>query len=249
MSKTISKHNTRKKEHFPYEIVIHCKKQDIPSQVRDTTLALCRAYRIPVPKITVLLETTVQEVAFRKQLLPGTYGRLVSSQYLENLFLPGTPIVNLGSCLTGFWEYDAGNPGNRKPLSSLMGLIKQGFSECQKAESYLWGIVDAGLSALKPKITTTLKRIPDAFWGCILSPLEMKCHAVSDVERSILYYSEKKTVIRLGMAGFTSCISSELDSEEIQHILSSYPEFARKKRTASGEKLYLCDRRELSRLP
>jgi hypothetical protein len=242
MSKNIPKNNTRKKEHFPYEIVIQCKKVDSAVQVRDSTLALLRAYHIPELKITVMVETESQLEIFRRHLLPGTFGRLITSQPLESLFMPGSRIVGVGSCLTGFWEQ------GQKPLSSLLGLIKQGFWECEKAGAYLWGIMDLdsgkSKSSLKPVITTGLKRISSVFWGCILSPLEMRCSGISDVEKSILYFREYGALVRLGMVGVTSCMANLLDSAEIQRIAKIYPDFARIKRTATGEKLQLCDLRK-----
>jgi hypothetical protein len=240
MSKIIAKNNTRKKENFPYEIVVQCHKDDSAVQVRDSTLTLLRAYRIPMAKITVMVDSDAQIAAFCKHLLPGSFGRLLVTQPLESLFLPGTRIVVLGSCITGFWE-------ESKPLTSLLGLIKHGFWECEKVGSYLWSIVDfhsgkTGAS-LKPAVTTSLKRISSAFWGCILSPVETRCFGVHDVERSILYFREYGVLLRIGRFGVTSCISCDLNSKEIYRIARTYPEFARVKRTATGEKLHLCDMR------
>jgi len=60
MSKTptISKQrqNTRKREHFPYEIIISTENGINPIELRDTTLSLCKAYRIPFNKISVWIQ-------------------------------------------------------------------------------------------------------------------------------------------------------------------------------------------------
>ena len=55
MSKAIPKQHTKKCESFPFEICIPVSADENPVQLRDTTLLMCKAYRIPAEKITVLV--------------------------------------------------------------------------------------------------------------------------------------------------------------------------------------------------
>ena len=57
MGKT--RHQTRKRNHFEYEIAIPSYKR--PETLRDKTLTILKAYRIPADRITVFVANKEQE--------------------------------------------------------------------------------------------------------------------------------------------------------------------------------------------
>jgi hypothetical protein len=213
MSRSIG-HQNRKKEWFPYELLIPVGLNESPVQLRDTTLKLCKAYRIPANKITVILADKSQEGLFRSILLPGSFSRLVTVHSAYELFSVGTPVVYMNSCITGLYEYSPDCVFQRKPLKSLLGLIKTGFEECGKEDTHLWSILPLKSNCiLKNRLSTKLKPISTVVWGCILTGIDSHLDFSEDIERSILYYKIDKKVLRLNMFGVTSCARTGTLSE------------------------------------
>lgn len=217
MSKSASKQNYKKYEYFPYEVVISVESGENPVQLRDTTLSLCKLYKIPANKITVLLAEKSQESRFQHTLLPGTFGRILSGRCE---FSEGTPLIYMNSCITGFYEYSEKGP---KPLKSLLEMIKTGFQECQKSGSFLWSIRNK--KDLKPTVNYSLKPITNAFFGCIFTGIDNHLSARDEIERSILYYKLTGKIVRLNMFGVVSCIKPQMDEEMYKRLKKQYPEF------------------------
>jgi hypothetical protein len=227
MSRSIGHHQTRKKEFFPYEILIPVGANENAVQLRDTTLKLCKAYRIPATKITVVLADKSQEGHFRSTLLPGSFSRLVTVHSAYELFSVGTPVVYMNSCITGIYEYSTDHVFQRKPLKSLIGLIKTGFEECGQADTHLWSILSLKTNCiLKNKVSTKLKPISTVFWGCILTGIDSHLEFSEEIERSILYYKIDKKILRLNMFGVTSCkVSPPLSEKRMRELEGRFADF------------------------
>jgi hypothetical protein len=223
MAKTIPKQHIKQKGVFPYEICIPVSSEENPVQLRDTTLMLCKAYRIPSEKITVLVSEKIQEGIFRSTLIPGTYGRILSGKRIQSgFFSEGTPIVYIGSCITGFYEYDPDSI--HKPAKSLLRIFKDGFAECEKTGSLIWG-VQTMENKLKPKISKNLHLISRLCFGCIFSDFDTHLNPEDDVERTLLFYKKTGVVITLKMYSVKTCkkiIWNELDAKFLQE---KYPNF------------------------
>jgi hypothetical protein len=222
MSKTVSTNNNqnRKCEHFPYEIIIFVGAEENPVQLRDTTLLLCKMYRIPSNKITILLSETSQETKFKNTLLPGSFGKLIVSKSINDTIIPiGTPIICMNSCITGFFEYDN---DSKKPLRSLLGLIKHGFTECQKQGAFLWSIKTN--KCLKNTISNGLKKITSTFYGSIFMGIDSDLPVDEEIERTILYYKKTKSVLCLNMYGVSSCKICET-KPDVRKLLKKYPDY------------------------
>jgi hypothetical protein len=245
MGKT--RHETRKKNKFNYEIAIPSYKR--PETLRDKTLTILKAYRISADKITVFVANKEQEVIYKETLIPGTYGKIVIGvvgmgairNFITGYYPIGTQIVNIDDDIKGFLEYDASRPRKEKPLRSLHAVIKQGFHECEKAGAHLWGVYPvANGYFMKPKVSKDLRYIIGSFWGCInpgLMEVKITLDDKEDYQRSILYYKADKAVIRLNMVAPISSyykepggMQEERTKERVEKsahwIVRMYPEYA-----------------------
>lgn len=250
MSKQVSvskqKQNTRKREHFPYEIIISAENTKNPIELRDTTLTLCKAYRIPYNKISIWIPEKSQEKMFRETLLPGSFGKLLIGGTPCDYFEIGSQLVYMNSCIRGFFEYDTDSMGFKKPTKSLLAILKSAFYECEKAKANLWGCVnlDNSKKVLKSKISTKLKLIPNTFWGVNYTGIDSGLKPSQIVERSILYYKKDEKIVYLHNIGVKSCTEKDTFNEnEINKIFQKYPEFIVIQKTESGMKFILCDLR------
>lgn len=247
MSKAASKHHTRKRGTFPYEIAIPSYKR--PETLRDKTLTILKAYRIPAAKITVFVADKEQEKMYRETLKPGTYGKIVVGivgmgairNFISGYYPIGTPIVNIDDDIKGFLEYDADKPRKEKPLKSLLAVIKRGFSECEKAEARLWGVYPvANGFFMKPKVSTDLKYVIGSFWGCInpgVKEIKITLDDKEDYQRSILYYEADGAIVRLNMVAPISSyykepggMQEERTKQRVEKsarwLVKEFPEFA-----------------------
>jgi hypothetical protein len=242
-----AKHHTRKRSIFPFEIAIPSYKR--PETLRDKTLTILKAYRIPSEKITVFVADKEQEEIYRKTLNHGTYGKIVVGikgmgairNFITKYYSIGTPIVNIDDDIKGFLEYDSTKPRKEKPLRSLLAVIKQGFYECDKAKARLWGVYPvANGFFMKPKVSTELRYIIGSFWGCInpgIKEVEITLDDKEDYQRSILYYKHDDAVVRLNMVapissyykepgGMQEDRTKERVEKSARWMVKTYPEFA-----------------------
>jgi len=229
----------RIKTKFPYEIAIPTIHN--PVLLRDTTLNILKAYRVPSAKITVFVPSASQEQIYKSVLLPNTYGRIwnTSTTTLADLYnriysyyTPGTQVVFIKDCIQYILEE---NPLLR-PLKSFLALCKLGFLTCEKEGSSFWG-VSPTISTMKQTITTSLQYIPGRLWGTYI-PLPSVIHLTQnhkeDYERTIQYYKADKAVIRLNMACAVEC-KQPIDlpglRSSIQALLQIYPEYVTLKKS------------------
>lgn len=237
------KQNTRKREHFPYEVIISAENSRSATELRDTTLTLCKAYRIPFNKISIWIPEKSQEKLFRETLLPGSFGKLLIGGSPCDYFEIGSYLVYMNCCIRGFFEYDSDSVGFKKPLKSLLGVLKSAFYECEKEKANLWGCVNLSNSKkiLKPKISNKIKLISNTFWGTIYTGIDTGLKPSQDIERSILYYKKDGKILYLHNIGVKSCAEKDKCSEkDIKELLQKYPEFIV---IDSGMKFILCDLR------
>jgi hypothetical protein len=241
-----TRNQTRKRVNFPYEIAIPSYKR--AETLRDKTLTILKAYKIPTDKITVFVADKEQEHLYRSTLVPGTYGKLVVGirgmgairNFISEYYPVGTRIVNIDDDIKGFLEYDEAKPRKEKPLRNLMAVIKCGFDACEKAKARLWGVYPvANGFFMKPKISTDLRYIIGSFWGCINAGKEVHITLddKEDYQRSILYYKADGAVVRLNMIAPISSYYKEPGGmqeertkkrveESARWIVKTYPEFA-----------------------
>jgi hypothetical protein len=242
---------TRKKSSFPYELAIPSYKRH--EAIKEKTLATLKRYGIPSSKITVFVANKDEEALYKGSLVPGTYGKIVVGvkgmhdirNFITGYYPIGTKIVNIDDDIKGFLEYDEGNKRKERPLKSLIGVIKRGFMECEKAKTKLWGVYPvANGYFMKPKVSTEIRYIIGSFWGCINPGLkgptgvEITTEYKEDYQRSILYYKQFNAVVRLNMYAPISAYYTEaggmqevkgrksLEEKGARWLVKTYPEFA-----------------------
>ena len=232
--------NIRIKNKFPYEIAIPTMNN--PVLLRDTTLNILKAYRVPTEKITIFVPSESQERIYKSILLPNTYGKMCTTftstladhyNRIYTYYTPGTQVVFIKDCIQSILE---SNPVLR-PLQSFLGLCKLGFGTCKKEEARLWGLCPT-VATMKQTITSSLQHIPGNLWGTILPMPSAGIHLTQDhkedYERSIQYYKADNAVVRLNMVCAVECKQQEDLSglrTSIHALLQNYPEYIAQKKT------------------
>lgn len=222
-----SKHHTRKRICFPWEVAIYSRHS--ASSCRENSLKLLKHYKIPATKITVFIQDGKQEKQYKKTLKPGTYNKLVSGNqnldtFVNEYYDVGTPVIHIQDDVKEFIGC------TNRPISSLVSIFHMGFQECQRNNAMLWGLSPHCISTrLKPIISTELKLIPGLVWGgVILGPtlLDFKIPEVSDYERTIQYYKRDSKVVRLNfIAAISAEIRSEIPQSAKEQLARLYPEY------------------------
>jgi len=243
--------NIRIKNKFPYEIAI--PSMNNPVLLRDTTLNILKAYRIPSAKITVFVPSLIQERNYKSILLPNTYGRIWNTSTITladhyngiyAYYTPGTQVVFMKDCIQTVLE----SSPTLRPLQSFLAMCKVGFGTCEKEHARLWGLCPT-VPCMKQTITTSLKHIPGSLWGTCIPPpsvIHLRQNYKEDYERTVQYYKADKVVVRLNMICAVECKQPiDLTSlrVSIQALLQAYPEYIAQKKSDPLE-LY-CLRKEV----
>jgi hypothetical protein len=205
MSRSIVKkeNNLRQKYKFPFEIAIPTYGN--PILLRDTTLNILKAYRVPYVNITIFLQTKSKETIYEQHLIPHTYGRLIITgtttiaefyNSIQRYYEVGTPIIYIKDSIKAIYELQTTKI--IQPLRSLLTLCKTGFLECEKANASLWGIAPS-LSEMSLSSINDLAYIPGTLWGSINpgKQITLTSSVQEDYERSMEYFSKDGAVVRL----------------------------------------------------
>ena len=238
-SSSHSKHHTRKRSFFPYEIAVISTLG--PETVRDQTLVLLKAYHIPADKITIWIQSPGQESAYKSVCIPGSFARIVcvpsqsESEFYNTIsqsYCPGTPIVYFSDHITGIYEHSSSQTSSAKPLRSLLGLFHTAFAECKQNECMLWGVQPShSQTVYRPTVSTSLHTLSSALWGCInpgsLLSLQLQ-HAV-EYERCVKYYLRDEAVLRFNMIELQCLESTATNTKQFavaaKRLLESYPNY------------------------
>lgn len=176
--------------------------------LRDKTLTMLAAYKIPVSRIHVFVANEEELAIYKETLKPGTYGHLHVAEkgmaavrnYITRFFPVGKPIFSLDDDITGFLEYSATGRRNERPLRDLAGLITAGFAETRRTGYRLFGIypVANGYFMRPGAPSTDLRYIMGGAWG-ILNPGPILTVTLDDKEdylRTVMMYVLDGGVIR-----------------------------------------------------
>jgi len=226
MIRSIVKHepHTRKKTHFPYEIAVITGGN--PVLLRDTTLNILKAYQIPYNKITVFLQSTSEEAAYKSKLLVNTYGKLVNTDtsskkelynWTQSYYMPGTPIVYIKDCIKYILENSA---HGIQPLKSLIHLIKVGFSECTKVQTCMWG-VSSTMESSSRTIHHGISYLPGSLWGFInpSSLIRVTQSVLEDYERCIQVYRRFGSLVQCAMIVAVECVHTSSSIQQYEKAL------------------------------
>lgn len=203
--RTTKPSHTRKKTLMPFEIVIVCVQP--VSVVLSHALVFCRHYHLPAKHITLFFQSLEEATAARHAIPVSSVYRIIAGvsgigalyNFIFRSYAEGKPLVFIHEGITGVYEYTA-DTRTVRPLTSMIGLIRTGFSEAAKAESGLWGIYPAvSAGHMSDTVDTDLKRISNQVWGC-MNPgnvLERKHGGLEGYELPILFYQMYGAVVRL----------------------------------------------------
>jgi len=236
MIRTIVKHepHIRKKTHFPYEVAIITGGN--PVLLRDTTLNILKAYQIPYGKITIFIQTKMEEELYKSKLLSSTYGKLIPTctatradmyNWIQSYYMPGTPIVYVKDCIKYVIE---SSTAGIQPLKSLIQLIKLGFSECTKLQTCMWGISPT-LETASNTIQYGLSYLPGSLWGFINpGPLIQTTQSIlEEYERCIQVYKQFGSLIQCSMVVAVECIHLPIPvksyEKAIQRLIKKYSNY------------------------
>jgi hypothetical protein len=237
MSKSVSKQSNRKKVRFPYTIIIPSEQQ--PELLYTHTLTLLRAYRIPRESIIITVPSTEQETLYKARIPSDLYGVVISihAPYLSaefynrisNRFPEGIPLVYLADNLQGVFQKEAHVTSTLLPVTNLWEVFKQGFQECEKAHSQIWGIYPvANGHFMSQTVSTQLKYLPGWMWGCFnpgSSAIHLSMNDLVDYERSIVFWKTFGSVVRLNWIACHSVSHPTIQSNRPAKKLSKlYPE-------------------------
>ena len=236
MSKSSSKDSNRKKVRFPYTILIPSDQQ--PVTLYTHTLTLLHAYHIPRASILIVVPSTEQEQLYTTKLPADSYGCITSvhAPYASAEFynrisdtLPeGIPLVYMADNLEGIYEKKPHITAPLSPIQNLWGLFKQGFQECEKAHSQLWGVYPVTNGHfMSQTVSNHLKYIPGCIWGCFnpgSATIHLTLPSLAEYERSILFWKTFGSVVRLNWIACQVATESEIQSiRTAKKLAKQYP--------------------------
>ena len=233
MSRALTKHDIfiRKRNRFPYQIAIVASGN--PVMLRDTTLNILKAYKVPIDHITVFVHTREEKGYYESVLLQGTYGRIVNTEMaktykvynvIQCFYTIGTPVVHINDCIQGLYEK---TEEGIQILKNFVGLLNLGFSECVKRGVSVWGL-SVSRKMMRTEIQSGFLHIPGGLWGYITDGvgIQLTQRNTEEYERSILYYKKEKAVVSLSMFTAVGCFPKleEGDLEKgLRKLLKKYP--------------------------
>jgi len=236
MIRTIVKNqpHIRKKTHFPYEIAVITGGN--PILLRDTTLNILKAYQIPYEKITIFIQSKLEEELYKSKLVSTTYGRLIPTytttradmyNWIQSYYITGTPIVYVKDSIKYIVE---SSTTGIQPLKSLIQLIKLGFSECTKLQTCMWGICPT-LKTASSTIQYGLFHLPGSLWGFINpGPLIQTTQSIlEEYERCIQVYKRFGSLIQYSMIVAVECVHAPISvksyEKAIQRLVKKYSNY------------------------
>ena len=196
----------------------------IPSYKRSTycnekTLTTLNNHHINPQKIYVYVankeDYDLYELALNKKLynklIIGKKGLVPQRQFIMEQWKEGTHIVFLDDDVESI-------DLSLSPLfknHNLDYFIKYAFKECNKHNSYIWGVYavfNPFFRKPRPEITSQLNYIVGAFYGIVNRPnlksiqltITKENGQKEDVERTIKYFIEDGLVLRFNKIGFTT---------------------------------------------
>lgn len=175
--------------------------------LRDKTLTLLKAYKIPRDRIHVFVANKEEEVIYKGTLDPTTYGHMhlatpgmaAVRNFITGYFPVGKQIFNMDDDIRGFIEYAEGARRNERPLKDLSSFITRGFREARASGYRLFGVYPvANGYFMKPATSVDLRYIIGSVWG-IINPGKVLTVTIDDKEdylRSVIMYVLDGGVLR-----------------------------------------------------
>jgi len=185
----------------------------IPSYKREQTIKektlnyVLEACKINPSIVDVFVADKEEKLVYEKSLeglgvniILGVPTLMAQRNFITNYYEEGKFILNIDDDVEGV--YIKSGKGTIL-FTDLEELVKEGFTECRKNKTKLFGIcaVNNGFY-MDYKVSTNLKYIVGCFWGQVIDKhksLEITLEDKEDYERTIKYFNRFKKVVRLNM--------------------------------------------------
>lgn len=227
-----------------YRIVIPSYKR-ADTIVKKTLPFLVGNYGFDRQAITIFVadqnELAIYKTACAKynvEIIVGVPTLCGQRNFINNFYKEGDRIVQIDDDIEAICAKV--DDKNYEKVTDLDGLIHQGFNECEKHKTKLWGIA-AVLNPyfMKHTISTDLKYVGGGFWGEIIdhSPeLDLVLEDKEDFERSIRYFKKFGSIIRFngysfktnaykGNGGMQETRTEQRITESVEWLLKNFPEY------------------------
>ena len=193
-----------------YQIAIPSYKR--PETIKNKTLKLLMDHNIDKNKIIIFVADNDEEKIY-KQSLGNEYKIVVGvhtignqRNFIERYYNENTRVVMFDDDLDGVFVK---NENNLDPIDNIENdLIINGFNECIKNNSYVFGVYAAANAYfMLNRIYTKLCYIPGGVFGVIIQHddfLQRKTNHGEDYERSIRQYVKNKNLVRFDYITFKS---------------------------------------------
>lgn len=174
--------------------------------LRDKTLAMLEAKRVPASIIHVFVATEEEKHIYSDTLKKGSYGKLIVAEpgmgavrnFITEHFPKGRKIMNIDDDIKDFMEL--GSDGKLKHVTSLMPVFREGFQKAASSGFRLFGYYPvANGFFMKDRVTEDLRYIIGSMWGIInpgIDALKVTLDDKEDVQRSIIMYVLDGGVLR-----------------------------------------------------
>jgi len=235
------------------EYIVAIPSYDRVDTIQKATLNTLETLGVPAEKINIFVADRKQKNLYKKalgdkyKLIIGKLGLNNQRNFITQYYKNGQYIVNLDDDVYEIQEYHEGSHRNLRPIKEINLFIKKAFEICVDAGAKMWGVYPINnyyfMKTLKP-ITENLTFIVGTFWGCINDrELQVQLSNKDDYERSIKSFLKQGKVIRFNhytlktkyykeKGGLqTYGRSQEILENEVDLLLTDYPEYLTRKRT------------------
>lgn len=170
---------------------------------KNKTLAMLDSYSVDMNRLHVFVASLEEEKRYRTvtpgeaTIVIGVPGMMNIRNYISEHFDDGQALVCLDDDIDGL--YRRMNAKKYTRLERFDDMQEAGFKACDRSGARLWGIYPV-LNAMfmKPRTLVGFRYIVGCVWGCYNSKhLKVTTDDKEDFERSILYYREFGSVVRV----------------------------------------------------
>ena len=227
-----------------YQIAIPSYKRS--ETIKNKTLKLLMDHNIDKNKITIFVADNDEEKIY-KQSLGNEYKIVVGvhtignqRNFIERYYNENTKVVMFDDDLDGVFIK---NENNLDPIDNIENdLIINGFNECIKNNSYVFGVYAAANAYfMLNRIYTKLCYIPGGVFGVIIQHdnfLQRKTNHGEDYEYSIRQYIKNKIVVRFDyitikskffkeQGGLQTIRTKQYIYDSIKWIQDEFPEYCK----------------------
>ena len=227
-----------------YQIAIPSYKR--PETIKNKTLKFLMDHNIDKNKITIFVADNDEEKIY-KQSLGNEYKIVVGvhtignqRNFIERYYNENTRVVMFDDDLDGVFIK---NENNLDPIDNIENdLIINGFNECIKNNSYVFGVYAAANAYfMLNRIYTKLCYIPGGVFGVIIQHddfLQRKTNHGEDYEYSIRQYIKNKIVVRFDyitikskffkeQGGLQTIRTKQYIYDSIKWIQDEFPEYCK----------------------